>query len=348
MQPAHQPTRQAAPRPGSTVSAKLCAARLIPESRPASLPHFPSRTRNLILPRGPSRASSPSWLLRRFPTNSSKRFPEELNVPAARAALRSRHFIIPSDAETFGVMHRLTADFLRSLPEEPEFASFEAACQMVGNVMTSERCQDPKWWPLMNLCRPHAEALFAQSQDAESIAVLSCVMGTLAGLFASARGNYLQAIQLNEQVLRVCSRFQGDEHLFTLNAMLKLAASLRRQGNNLSKARQLEEQALRLRRGLLGEEHPDTLLTMGNLALTLRAQGDLTAARNLQVRVLDITKRLLGEEHPHTLTAINNVALTMRELGDYKAAEEMHAQELAICARVLGDEHQETLTSMNN
>ncbi len=40
--------------------------------------------------------------------------PKESRSPAARAALRSRRFVTPDGDLSFGLMHRLMADFLRS------------------------------------------------------------------------------------------------------------------------------------------------------------------------------------------------------------------------------------------
>ena len=233
-----------------------------------------------------------------IPNEFLEALPEELNVGAARAALRSRHFIVPSDAETFGVMHRLTADFLRSLPEEPEFTAFESACQVIRDVMTADRCRDPKWWSLMNLCSPHAETLLARGCDSDATAVSACDMGLRVGFFASTRGDYSHAQQLEEQVLQIRQRIQGEEHRDTLTSMNNLANTLWSQGD-LTGARNLEERVLEIRKRVLGEEHPDTLASMNNLANTLWAQGDLEGARNLQERVLEVMKQALGEEPGH-------------------------------------------------
>ncbi len=156
---------------------------------------------------------------------------EDLDVPAARAALRSRHFILPSGGESFGVMHRLTADFLRNLPEQPTYASYESACRIVKKVMTGDRRRDPKYWPLMNLCSPHAEALFARGQDNDGIAISACELGHMAEMLAYERGDYPRARQLEERLLEVRKRVQGPEHSDTLTSLNDLAETLRAQGD---------------------------------------------------------------------------------------------------------------------
>jgi len=282
-----------------------------------------------------------------IPNELLEALPEELNVPAARAALRSRHFVIPSDAETYGVMHRLTADFLRRLPAESPFEPFEDACRMVDAVVTPGRCRDPKWWPLMNLCSSHAEALFTLGQESDATAVYACGMGLAAEILAFARGDYAYARQMEERVLEVRKRVQGGEHPDTLTAMNNLAGTLWAQGD-LTAAREFEEEVLHIRKRTLGEEHPATLTSMNNLAETLRAQGNVEDARDLQERVMEIIKRALGAEHPNTLRSMNNLGETFRVLGDLASAGRLHEETLEARKRVLGDEHPDTLSSMNN
>ncbi|MBV8115581.1 MAG: toll/interleukin-1 receptor domain-containing protein [Silvibacterium sp.] len=282
-----------------------------------------------------------------IPNEFLEALPEKLNVFAARAALRSRHFVIPSDAETFGVMHRLTADFLRSLPEEPEFASFESACQMVSEVMTDDRCRDPNWWSLMNLCNPHAGALFVRGVGIDTTAISACDIGFRVEVFASYRGDYSQARQFEERLLEVRKRIQGEENLYTLTAMNNLASTLRAQGDLLG-ARNLEERALEVRMRILGAEHRETLAAMNNLASTLCAQGDLLGARNLEERALEVRMRILGAEHRDTLISMGNLAETLRIQGDLQEARNLQERALEVSKRVLGAEHTDTLTSMNN
>ena len=273
--------------------------------------------------------------------------PEELNVPGARAALRSRHFVIPSDAETFGIIHRLTADFLRSLPEEPEHGSFEAACKMVAEVMTFDRCKDPEFWPLMNLCRPHAETLFGRGQDNDATAVSACGMGLRTEIFASAKGDYSHARQIEERVLEIRKRVQQEDHRDILIAMNNLAQTMLNQGDYKA-AEQMHRQELEICRRVQGEEHPDTLISKGNVALTLYAQGRFSEARQLQEEVLEASKRVHGEEHKAVLRPMNNLAETLAAQNELTQARKLHERTLEIRKRLLGEGDADTLVSMSN
>ena len=282
-----------------------------------------------------------------IPDEFLEALPEDFNVAAVRATLRSRHFINPSDSETFGVMHRLTADFLRSLPDKGEAAPFDAACQMIQKVMTFERCRNPEYWPLLNLCRPHAEALFARGQNADATAVLACDMGHRAEYFASIKGDYSHARQLQERVLEVRRRVQGDEDPKTLTAMNNLAQTMYNQGDYRA-ARQMHAQELEICKRVRGEKHPDTLISMNNLALVYQALGMLREARELQEQVVETSKEVRGEEHNETLGAMNNLATILKAQGELAAARELHERTFEIRKRILGEKHPDTLISMNN
>ena len=90
------------------------------------------------------------------PEDFSDALPAKLGSPAVRACLRSRHFV--SDGGTsnkgirvFGVMHRLTADFLRILAAKSAPGSPEIACNALQKLMTRERCDDARQSPWINL-----------------------------------------------------------------------------------------------------------------------------------------------------------------------------------------------------
>ena len=271
--------------------------------------------------------------------------PGGLNSPGARVALRSRHFVTSGGGSSFGVMHQLTADFLRYMT--PSSHSFEMAIEALFKVMTVERCRDPGQWPLMNLCRPHAEELFARGVDVDSTTAQSSLMGALSSVLAGEQGDYAGARQLEERVLEARKRVLGEEHPDTLTSMNNLARTLADQGDYAG-AWQLQERVLETQRRVLGEEHPNTLISMANLAATLSEQGDYTEARQLQERVLEVRTRILGEEHPDTLRSMANLAVTLAAQGDHAGARQLEERVLEAQRRVLAEEHPATLTAMNN
>jgi tetratricopeptide (TPR) repeat protein len=271
----------------------------------------------------------------------------EWKGPEVRAALRARHFVTGGGELSFGVMHRLMSDYLRSVAVEEEPDLLRRACNAIAQVMTQERCQDPREWPLMNLCRLHAELLLDRGLSQEAIQLQASEIGTAAALLASAQGDYAGARPLQERVLEVRTRVLGAEHPDTLGAMNNLAMTLWGQGD-YGGARQLQKRVLEARTRVLGAEHPDTLTAMNNLGETLRVQGDYAGARPLQERVLEARTRVLGAEHPDTLGAMNNLAMTLRGQGDYGGARQLQERVLEARTRVLGAEHPDTLTAMNN
>jgi Tetratricopeptide repeat len=90
-----------------------------------------------------------------------------------------------------------------------------------------------------------------------------------AGSYLWRRGQYRQALALDEQTLTRRQQVLGDDHPDTLASMNNLAATRHALGD-LDGAHQLGEQALAARRRALGDDHPDTLLSMNNLAAVRR------------------------------------------------------------------------------
>lgn len=275
-------------------------------------------------------------------------FGPSVNDPKARLALTGRHFVTGGGGGMFGIMHRVIADFIRTATRQNQTADLLAACRAVGAVMGVQRCDDPKHWPLMNACRPHAEWLFerglSQAADNMQTARVATVPGETAAHLRFAQGDGAGARRLQEQVLEARRRVLGEEHLDTLIAMSNLAGALWRQGD-LAGAQRLMDRVASVRRRLLGENHPDTLTAMHNLAETLALQGDLAGARRLQEQVLEARRQLLGAGHPDTLKAMNNLANTLGRQGDLAGVRLME-QALEAMRRVLGDEHPDTHKAM--
>jgi hypothetical protein len=273
--------------------------------------------------------------------------PDEWKGPAVRAALRSRHWVTGGDELAFGVMHRLMADFLRSVAGASAPELLERACTVLGQVMTPDRCRDPRHWPVMSLCRPHAEALFARCSAMDVAALASSAMGLAAAFLAGAQGDHAGARRLEERALEVTTRVLGGEHPVTLTSMDNLAVTLGAQGDHAG-AWRLGERVVEAMTRVLGEEHPATLTSMNNLAETLRAQGDHAGARRLGERVLEARTRVLGAEHRATLTSMNNLVATLLAQGDHAGARRLGERVVEAMARVLGEEHPDTLASMGN
>jgi hypothetical protein len=200
--------------------------------------------------------------------------PNEWNSPTVRTALRSRHFVTGGSDLSFGAMHRLTADFLRTVAGSAAPQLLRGACRLLYKVMPPDRCRNPQYWPVMMLCRPHAEALLARGAEEEAAAVAQSQIGLAAADLYSAQGDYAGARRLEESVLKVRKRVLGEEHPQTLGAMNNLAVTLGAQGDQPGALRLLRK-CLSSRREILGEDHPETVAT-ANLLARLEAQPPTT------------------------------------------------------------------------
>src|SRR6266508_3164222 len=214
-------------------------------------------------------------------------------------------------------------------------AGFPHDCVEVGN------------WPECERLLPHVLAVADHGQRLEVEPEAWLWLLGQAAVYLWSRGQYWQALTLQEEALVGYRRVLGDDHPNTLNSMNNLAETRRALGD-LQGARDLHEQALAGRRRVLGDDHPNTLTSMNNLALTRRALGDLQDARQLHEQTLAGYRRVLGDDHPNTLKSMNNLAETRRAQGDLQGARDLHEQALAGRRRVLGDDHPNTLGSMNN
>lgn len=179
------------------------------------------------------------------------------NAPAeASAALIARSFVTPVPGGTvpfFGKMHRVLADFLRGCSDARDVESGLVE-KALNDVMDSDKCRDPKSWPLMNACLPHAEWLFGQfDEDSSSEYVRPIVgIGRSIGILLSAQGSLHRPQVVEEQASEIARRKLGEEHPETLTSMNNLAETLRNQGS-LDRARELHEQLLNTRRRVFGD-----------------------------------------------------------------------------------------------
>src|SRR5262249_3949134 len=152
-----------------------------------------------------------------------------------------------SDDDSFGVMHRLTADFLRTILPEEQDSLVQIASRAVLQAMEQDACKDPKQWPLMNLMRPHAEILFEKTSE-DPLSDLGLRIGTLAG----AQGDYASAKKFGERVLELRTKILREGHPSTLASMNNLGIWLYFQGD-FAGARSLQEKVLEAHKKLLGE-----------------------------------------------------------------------------------------------
>jgi hypothetical protein len=273
----------------------------------------------------------------------------EVAADEVRGTLRGRHFVTPSEGgevAMFGIMHRVLADYLRRQASEPLSELGRLSTGLL-SVMKSDACEDPKSWPLLSACLPHAEEVFVRLLKSGAHAEREVMLGLAMSTFLRAKGLSERSRGFEEETVSLSTVALGPEHPHTLLAMSNLARTLYVQGD-LAGARALQERVLEARLRLIGETHQDTFAAMGNLATTLHAQGDLAGARVLQERVLEASQRVLGESHFVTFTVMSNLALTLKAQGDLPGARVLQERALEASQRELGAEHPDSLKAMGN
>lgn len=282
----------------------------------------------------------------------------EKDLDTVRAALTTRHWVTGvtrASGETFGRMHRVLSDFLRSMtkPGKEEANEWASVCSALVSVVDHNAYLEPRRWQELNPCLPHADY------------VLDCLSDSGDGLPQFSGWNTVVALGLNSQRLRraeglgsvalegaqrtlsMAKQRLGEEHPRTLFAMDGLSIVLWNQGD-LAAARVLSEEVIGVRDRVQGPEHVDTLASMHVLAITLLAQRHFPEARELNERVLKVRRRVLGAEHPHTLASMTNLAEAIHQEGDLVRARQLCEEALEVRRRVLGPEHPDTLHSIHN
>lgn len=161
----------------------------------------------------------------------------------------------------------------------------------------------------------------------------------------SEGGRWVEARNLQEQVVQACSTRLGPEHLETIKAK----ADLGRIYWNLSRldnALQLQRDVMMISSKALGQEDPITLKAMDSLGSTYWICGRTRDAESLGEKAMIGMKKVLGQGHPDTLMAMHNYARTLMHRGKPKEAHTLQIEVLRGRAKMLGSEHPDTLMAM--
>lgn len=271
--------------------------------------------------------------------------------PAVRATLVTGSFVGAVDSgnvATYGAMHRVLADFLRTQSPDP-MAELEQVGEAILSIMTEERYEDPREWPLLMAALPHAQAALAgiRSRRESAAFVMIANLENQIGSVLNLRGLNREAEVAFRQVLEACRSAYSEEHPNTIKAMHNVAFSLWMQGS-LEEAQDLQQRVLELSLRVLSEEHEFTIMAMNNLSVTQHARGNLAGARFLQERALAPSQRVHGREHIQTIHILSNLANTLFEQGELDPAYQLRQQVLALSQGVLRPEHPDMITAMGS
>ncbi|HLM47815.1 MAG TPA: toll/interleukin-1 receptor domain-containing protein, partial [Myxococcaceae bacterium] len=227
----------------------------------------------------------------------------DVSSSEVRSSLRVRSFVGPvgsSRVAMYGAMHRVLADFLRSMAAHPD-AELHRACEAVISLMGERDAVEPTEWPLLEVCLPHAQALFerAVASKDEPLGEDAVRLGLFIGNLLAERGLPREASRLIERVVKRAEKTFGPEHRITLLAKSNLARVMHEAGDSHA-ALKLQQSVLEAQRRTLGLEHHNTLGTLNNLAQTLLVLGDEAKALQYLEQVIAVRRRHLGETHLET------------------------------------------------
>jgi hypothetical protein len=205
--------------------------------------------------------------------------PEQLEATAtdalalgdAVAALR-RYSLVRVVADGMYV-HRLLQTVIRAgLDAEAERTWAATTVQLLRAGFPNP--QEVTNWPECERLLPHALAATDHGQRLEVESEQTLWLLAASAHYLWRRGQYPQAVTLQEEALAGRRRVLGDDHPDTLLSMSNLAVVLAVMGD-LTAARELQEETVSAYRRVLGDHHPDTLRSMSNLAAIRRQLGEL-------------------------------------------------------------------------
>jgi hypothetical protein len=133
-------------------------------------------------------------------------------------------------------------------------------------------------------------------------------------------GDWNMAIPHLERCTEIFRGSLGDEHDFTLWAMISLANCYRVAGTIQTA---LEEKALNIWTRILRPEHFNTLLAATNLANSYRQLGKYQEAMKLDEQSLEVQTKVLGPENSLTLATMGYLALSYKHFGRNREALEL-------------------------
>jgi tetratricopeptide (TPR) repeat protein len=177
-----------------------------------------------------------------------------------------------------------------------------------------------------------------------------------------ALGQYVKAIRLRKEVVRLLEKGLGKDHWQTTDARLALqdsrrlaglspedraallqavadtyrAVQLHQQGRS-REAVPIAVQVMAAYRKLLGEKHPDYARSLNNLAELYRVLGEYGKALPLYLEARDLRRQVLGQKHPHYATSLSNLAGIYHDMGEQSKAFACAREAVGVLHSFLGD-----------
>lgn len=238
-------------------------------------------------------------------------------------------------------VHRLLADYARSLPTEQEPLPGLASALA---ELADESMQDGLPAGFLPL-RAHVEAVAGHSETAglEEAAALWNELGFYQQMVADYQG----ALETFERVLALTEATYGHDHPYVAISVSNLG-SVQQDLGNLAEARAAFERAISIAEAALGPDHPNVAIGVNNLGKVLHELGDLEGARAAFERALKIDEATYGPDHPDVAICVNNLGMVLMDLGDLEGAATAIQRALQIEQSALGPEHPAVASTLSN
>jgi tetratricopeptide (TPR) repeat protein len=165
--------------------------------------------------------------------------------------------------------------------------------------------------------------------------------------YASRKGEYRRAEEMDRRLLEVRERVLGKEHRCTIKSVEALGNDVRDLGK-YTEAEELHVRALKWKEKNLGLEHTSTVSCLNGLGVVLSILGKDEEAETMHRRALEISERVHGRIHRETLTYANNLGLVLRNQGRYGEAETISGRVVEDRESLYGPEHPSTLNAYSN
>jgi len=295
------------------------AARLLAQLAPDPIP---LRVLELMRPKGMPESVQTTLVARSF-------------VSAVRSA----------EIEMFGSMHRLLGEFLRSRSKTQQQEQLTAATAIV-DAMAESASEDPREWPLIDACVPHANQFFDQFSSQESREDIAVRVGARLGAALIVRGATHQAQQILEASGSWAAGLLGAKNDLTLELRVNLASALKAEGE-YQKAELIERSVLE---SLIEGGDTDSrqyLTALNNLGVTLGQMGKLRECLKVRQQHFEVCIHK-GMPIEVLLMSANNLAEGYSRMGDFPTAAKFQTFTLRESTEKLGPNHPETLISKNN
>jgi tetratricopeptide (TPR) repeat protein len=191
-------------------------------------------------------------------------------------------------------------------------------------------------------------ARFAQAalERAHDPAVEAAYLGNT-GLLAMDRGDYSQALALEERTLALREQQLGADHPQVATVLNNLALAHDAM-SHFDQAKQLHERALAIRERALGPMHPEVASSLLNLANVYETLADHERARELLLRALSIYEGAYGREHPMVASTLVNLGNVQEEMGQRERALASYQEALPILERTQGPVHSNVIGTLVN